>query len=349
MNAVAVVGDDIQLLRLLGRGGMGTVWLGRRAGELVAVKMMLPAFARQPRAVARFERELRILQKMRAGRAVRLVATGTHEGHPFAVMENVAGTSLADRFDAHGKPPPAIAFRIVRQLLMALSEVHAEGVVHRDVKPANIMLCGMDDTLDVCLVDFGVASSDGEGRAAPEDDGATVVGTGPYMSPEQLLEGGAGTIHEDMWAAAVLAYECVMGRIPFEGPSFAAVCRVIETGVFVTPSVASPDLPPSIDGWFARAFRRDLGERFSNVAEMAEAWDAATGGEDTSPGVRAWDVDAKRDITAPFVLTRRSGRPAVLGARRSRPSRRRYGAWTLVAAFAAAALVICVAAACAPH
>jgi eukaryotic-like serine/threonine-protein kinase len=345
MEAVAVIGEDIQLLRLLGRGGMGTVWLARRAGELVAVKMMLPKLACQPRAVARFGRELRILQSLRARHSVRLLGTGVHDGQPYAVMENVAGASLADRFDTHGKPPRAIAFRIVHRLLMALAEVHAECVVHRDVKPANIMLCGDDDALDVRLVDFGVASSDGEPRAALGDDDATVVGTGPYMSPEQLIEAGEGSVHEDMWAAAVVAYECVMGRLPFDGPSFAGICRIVDKGSFVAPSLACPDLPPAIDAWFTRAFAKPLDRRFPSAAEMAAAWDQATGDGLAACEARTWSGDEKRAITAALLLTRASGRQQKVSGTRLRE--RSSSAWA-VAVLVAATAVVFVAAAFAP-
>ncbi len=273
MQPVARVGEKIQLLRLLGRGGMGTVWLGRHEGALVAIKMMLPKLLGDPRAVARFERELRILGALRTSRAARLVCAGNHYGQPYAVMQNVDGVSLSDRFEASGgKPAYTVALRVIRELLAALGEVHAEGVVHRDVKPANVMLSGSEDEPRVTLVDFGVASSREEPRG--ESDAVT-VGTGPYMSPEQLVEGGVGSVHEDMWAAAVVAYECLLGCLPFDGPSYPAVCVAVTSGVFVRPCLASPELPRALDGWFARAFARKLEDRFADVAEMADAFEAA--------------------------------------------------------------------------
>ncbi len=336
LNAVAIMGEDIQLLRLLGRGGMGTVWLGRRDGRLVAVKMILPKLSSDPLAVARFARELRILDKLRAQHAVRLVGTGTHDGVPYGVMENVAGGSLADRFDVDGRPPRAIAFRLVQRLLSALAEVHAEGVVHRDVKPANIMLCAEDSDLDVRLVDFGVASSGGEPRIASEDGEATVVGTGPYMSPEQLSEGGEGTVHEDLWAAGVVAYECVVGRLPFDGPSFAGVYLWIDKGAFLAPSLAFPHLPPALDAWFARAFSRHLDERFADAEEMAAAWNEATEGAHGPLDDRPWSSDEPtRHLTAPTMLTRPIRRQKGSGTRR-----RRLGAYAVAAVLAVTALVL---------
>jgi eukaryotic-like serine/threonine-protein kinase len=275
MEGVASAGEEIRLLRLLGRGGMGTVWLGLRAGIVVAVKMMLPSLVAEPSAVARFERELRILGALRTRHAVRLLTSGRHAGHPYAVMENVLGTSLADRLEARGKPPCVVAFGIVRELLVALREVHAEGVVHRDVKPANIMLSGLEEGARVTLVDFGVASSRREPALAP-DPHSMRVGTAPYMSPEQLTVGGAGSVHEDLWAGAVVAYECLVGRVPFGAPSYAAGTATAKRIALLPPSAVCPDLPQALDAWFARAFAPRLDDRFSDAGAMAAAWDVAT-------------------------------------------------------------------------
>ncbi len=339
MDAVTIVGEDIQLLGLLGRGGMGTVWLGRSRGRLVAVKMMLPTLADDPLAIARFERELRILENLRAEHTVRFFGSGTHQGLPYAVMENVGGGSLADRFNADGTPPRAIAFVLVERLLSALAEVHAEGVVHRDIKPANIMLCGEDADLDVRLVDFGVASSGVEPRISSEHGAATVVGTGPYMSPEQLSEGGEGSVHEDLWAAAVVAYECVMGRLPFDGPSYAGVCLSIGRGAFVEPSLACPDLPRALDAWFDRAFCARVEGRFANAEEMVAAWHAATEGAHGALDDQAWSsTDSARDVAAPLLLTRCSMRRQKVSGTGPRP--RGLAAWTVAALMAATALVL---------
>jgi eukaryotic-like serine/threonine-protein kinase len=288
---------DIQLLRLLGRGGMGTVWLGRRAGVLVAVKIMLPKLHRDPLAIARFERELRILRAMRAKHAVRLVAHGTHDGQRYLVMENIEGSSLADRVDDKGRPPRALSFRIMRKLLASLREIHEEGVIHRDIKPANIMLCGSGAATDVRLVDFGVASSVHESTFDTLGDDM-MVGTAPYMSPEQLVDGGIGVVHEDMWAAAVVAYECLLGRMPFDGPTFDAVCIAVKRGVFLPPSDSLSGLAPSMDAWFARAFRKRTHDRFSDVAAMAAAWDDAVAATSPSARIAVWAMASTRVVTA---------------------------------------------------
>ena len=253
---------------------MGTVWLGRRDGVVVAVKMLLPAFAMDPYAVARFERELRILGALRTRHAVRLVSSGRRGGQPYAVMEHIDGANLADRLEAGARPEAELAVGIVRELLVALREIHAEGVVHRDVKPANIMVTDGEEGPAITLVDFGVASSRRELALVSDPDRVT-VGTAPYMSPEQLVFGGAGSVHEDMWAAAVVGYECLLGRVPFEGPSYAGVYRARKGLVVMPPRSLYDDLPAPLDRWFARALAPKLNDRFSDAGEMAAAWEIA--------------------------------------------------------------------------
>jgi hypothetical protein len=269
--------NRIKLLTPIGVGGMGAVWLGFDFAErtYVAVKMILPHLIENPDAVARFQREIRILGRLRTSRTVRLRASGIIDGRPFAVMERVHGASLSRRSAPGRLLPIGNVVTIVDQLLATLEDIHAEGVTHRDVKPSNIMLGGPDG-VEVTLVDFGVAASREEGVV--EREYATAAGTASHMSPEQLLAESHGDPREDLWAAGVVAYECLFGRIPFEAPSFGLAHVSGPAGLLVAPTLLRAELPASLDSWFERAFARDLADRFGDASEMRAAWQQATAG-----------------------------------------------------------------------
>src|SRR5262249_34710923 len=125
------------------------------------------------------------------------------------------------------------------------------------------------DTL-VKLVDFGIAKD----QSCPTEItvSGTTMGTPSYMSPEQVLESSNVDFRSDLWSAAVLAYRCLTGRLPFEGSSFGSVCVAIHSGSFVPPSQLNDRLPPNLDAWFARALSRDRADRFASASEMADAY-----------------------------------------------------------------------------
>ncbi len=264
--------SSIKLLTPLGTGGMGTVWLGfdQQERAYVAVKMILPHLVESADVVTRFHREIRILERLRGRRSVKLRAAGTVDGQPFAVMDRVPGTSLSRRIAQGASLPLPDVLRIVTQLLVALAEIHEQGITHCDVKPSNIMLSG--EELDVTLIDFGVAASRDDG----EVQGGSAVGTASHMSPEQLLAEGRGDGREDLWAAAVVAYECLLGRLPFNGPNFALAHVVTRADALVLPTALRSDFPPRLDRWFTRAFARDIDDRFADANEMRAAWECAT-------------------------------------------------------------------------
>ncbi len=264
-------GSGIELQKVLGHGGMGTVWLGwdPKRNQRVAVKMMLPYLINNQEALARFSREVRILEQLHETTGIRLLESGHYEGLPYAVMDAVEGTNLDEVLLQEGMLPLRTTTRLVNKVLNRLHEIHSAGIVHRDIKPSNIMLSGADDSMQVTLIDFGVASSPSNPWITQA--GAT-VGTPPYMSPEQAFEQGACDYRSDLWGVAVVAYKCLTGRLPFDGPSFAAVCLAIHRGTFVLPSEIRRELDPAIDQWFKRAFARDPKARFDSVLEMAEAW-----------------------------------------------------------------------------
>ena len=199
------VGQEYEVTRLLGGGGMGFVFLARdrTLDRVVAVKAIRPELATEV-AVSRFLREARILARIRHPNIIPVHHAGTADGLPFYVMDYVEGETLADRL-RRGRLSERDAVTVGRALLDALAAAHAEGVVHRDVKPANVFLTGGR----VLLGDFGVARVDTTDPDAASTSGN--IGTPAYMAPEQATGGGV-TEQTDLYAAGMVLYEMLTGR-----------------------------------------------------------------------------------------------------------------------------------------
>ena len=182
----------------IARGGMGDIYRAEDAelGRTVAVKVLGEHYADDEAVRGRFEREARAAARLsKAPNTVTIFDVGEHEGRPYIVMEYFAGGSLADRLAAEGAQPPGRALAWLAQTAAALDAAHASGVVHRDVKPANLLL---DDEGRVHVADFGVASATG---LASFTEVGSVVGTAGYLAPEQA-RGEAATSASDRYALA---------------------------------------------------------------------------------------------------------------------------------------------------
>ena len=215
------VGNSYILVCPVGQGATGTVWRGidRSTGEQVAVKLLHEGLLRQPKLVTRFVQERTILMMVRHQHIVGvrdLFSVGESIG---LVMDFVAGGSLRDRLRAAGTLPAAEASRLLAQVAAALAETHALGVVHRDVKPDNILLSGAGDSAEVRLTDFGIARVlDAAGLTTPH----AVIGTPHYMAPETIT-GGDASPAADVYALGVTLYELVCGHTPYVGEPFAVL------------------------------------------------------------------------------------------------------------------------------
>ncbi|MEO3788053.1 protein kinase [Actinocorallia sp. B10E7] len=257
-----VLNDRYRLDSMLGQGGMGAVWLGLDIllGRLVAVKTL---HGETPRASARFLREARTLAAVRSPGVVRVLDFGTaSDGTVFMVMEYVAGLTLAGKL-ATGPLTEPETLTLVASIARSLSAVHAAGIVHRDVKPANIML-NPDGT--VILVDFGIAVAQ-DGPKLTQS--GALVGTPSYLAPEQA-NGGPITPATDLYALGVVAYECLTGRPPFDGPTPMAV---VSKHLTEEP----PQLPSSFSATAAslvgRALAKAPADRWPDAVSMAQAAD----------------------------------------------------------------------------
>ena len=258
----------------LGHGGMGRVWLARdRAlGIEVAVKLLGPELEGDHAMLLRFAREAEIGERLNDEHIVKVLAHGALEdGLPYIVMEHVDGEDLHRRLRRCGRLSLRDTRSIVAQVCAGLRVLHGAGVVHRDIKPANILLGETWSGVSVKLADFGLSW---ESAASPLTQKNVLLGTPLYMSPERLTDQELGP-DCDLWALAVVAYECLTGRPPFAGNSYGAICIAIGRGQMSPPTVMRPDLWPELDAWFARALDPIRERRFGSATELERAFAAA--------------------------------------------------------------------------
>ena len=277
-----VIAGKLRLLRPLGHGGMGVVWAARHLALQtdVAVKFIRPErAAERPELVARFEREARTTARIAHPHVVRVMDYGAApSGVPYLVLELLRGFSLAELLERGGRLSFATARSLVRQIGSALESAHEHGVVHRDIKPHNVFITegSRGYPLFVKVLDFGVAKMLDVGAVPAGSPALTetgvVIGSAPYMSPEQLEGSKDVDLRSDLWSLAVIAYEALTGTQPFQGGSFVTVGAAVLAGRYRPASELRTDLPASIDDWFAKALCLDPGGRFQSAREMVEAF-----------------------------------------------------------------------------
>ena len=253
--------------RLVGRGGMGEIYLARDRllGRTVAVKLLAERLAEEPELRERFRREaLTAARLSEEPHVVTVYDVGVHAGRPFTVMEYLPGGTLAER--AQSRPvEPERALGWLAQAAAALDAAHGKGVVHRDVKPANLLFDGADR---LQVVDFGIArvTDDTLGMTAP----GTILGTAGYLAPEQAL-GRETTAASDRYALAVVAYELLTGGRPFARGSQTAEAAAQIHDPVPPASERAPWLPPQVDAVFARALAKSPVHRYPSSAAFVEA------------------------------------------------------------------------------
>ncbi|MGW4847325.1 protein kinase domain-containing protein [Nocardia brasiliensis] len=263
-----------RLDRLLGSGGSGQVWLAYddTTGRSVALKVLSATYAGEPSYRQRFTREARLAAQVRGPHLASIHAFGEHDGRLYLAMEFIAGVDLAALLQQEGPLPPARAVRIVMQVAQALDDAHRVGLVHRDVKPSNIML-GPDD--HVHLIDFGTAYRIDQPALTTSSN---VVGTLAYMAPERFS--GAGDARSDQYSLACVLYECLTARRPFGN---ADAAQSLLAHLMTEPPLAAqwnPAVPAALDAVIARGMAKVPEQRCASAGELAAAAYAAITGLD---------------------------------------------------------------------
>ena len=248
----------------IGRGGMGDIYRAtdEALGRAVAVKVLGEQYAQDQSVRERFSREALAAARL-SGRphVITIFDVGEWEGRPYIVMEYLGGGSLDDAIRQRGAVDPGQAVEWLEQAGAALDAAHAEGVVHRDVKPANLLL---DRDGNLHVADFGVASAAGLDSMTKT---GTVVGTAGYLSPEQA-QGEAATPASDLYGLAVLAFELLTGRRPFSGDTAAAEASAHIHAPIPSISGFRRELPRELDRVFERALAKDPRARYPSAAEF---------------------------------------------------------------------------------
>lgn len=263
-----MIGRQIGRYRIdarIGEGGMGVVYRGTQVtlDRAVAIKM-LAAHASDAENRERFRREALTLARLDHPNIVRIHDVEEEEGSSFIVMEYVGGGSLGDLLARSGPLPPVRAASIMAPVLSALHAAHLAGVVHRDIKPDNILF---SDTGQPKLTDFGIAHMRG---GSSRTRTGVMMGTPYYMSPEQAL-GRPVTPAADLYAVGVVLYEMLAGQVPFTGEDPVSVALQHVQGELVPLEAVRPELPPALCDIVQRAMARDPGLRFSSAASMQDA------------------------------------------------------------------------------
>jgi hypothetical protein len=274
-----VVADRFRLLRVLGEGGMGAVWLAHD-GSLdtqCAIKFIHGEAAESAEIRGRFEREAKSAAGLRSPHVVQILDYGVSDCTPYIAMEYLEGEDLSQRLNRLGRLPPAEVTAIMTQVAKALTKAHAAGLVHRDLKPANIFLVKDEDHDLAKVLDFGVAKTSVLGTGDGNTKTGSLLGTPYYMSPEQARGIKAVDHRSDLWAFAVIVFQCVTGRLPFVSEALGDLLIKIVTEDLPVPSTMAPDVPLSFDAWWSRAAQRDPARRFQSARELVDSLGLALG------------------------------------------------------------------------
>jgi serine/threonine-protein kinase len=282
----AIVGGRYAVRREIASGGICVVYEAEHlvTQARVALKLLHPAYRNRADQAARLLREARLLARLKHPSIVTIHDAGDCRDHgPFLALELIDGRPLDGLLLARHVLTVDQTVGLGVRLCEALEAVHAAGVVHRDVKPSNVLVCARPGGgSQVKLIDFGVAAgSDGVADARRLTRVGDVVGTLEYMAPEQLMESSPVDVRSDVYSVGVVLYECLSGRFPYEGSATALITAFVR-GTPV-PRIERDDLPPAVFAVLERALRIDPAARIPTAAELRAALEAAV----AAPGAPA--------------------------------------------------------------
>ena len=269
-----VLGGRYRLDRLIATGGMGVVYEAWDLGmeRQVALKVLDERSDKDSKRARRFQREVQVTGGIAHPNVVTIYDAGRdEEGYRFMAMELLPGPTLAAHLEDRPRPSLAFAAAVAGHVLDGLSAAHALGVVHRDIKPDNLVLCGSAHAPALKLIDFGVSKYDDHWGSMTD---GLVLGTPLYLSPEQI-HGAVVDARSDVWAVGVVLYEMLTGETPFAAATVLGTLTAISSRVPKLPSALRPDVPPALDAVVMKALSRSADERFESADEMSLAIEAA--------------------------------------------------------------------------
>jgi serine/threonine protein kinase/tetratricopeptide (TPR) repeat protein len=288
----SLLGGRFEVLEELGGGGMGMVYrvLDRKINEDVALKVLKPEVASDAGTIERFKNELKIARRITHKNVCRMYDLHDEAGTVFITMEYVPGEDLKSLIRRAGRLSVAKAVAVAKEIVDGLAEAHRLGVVHRDLKPQNIMI---DRDGGAKIMDFGIARQ----ASGPELTAAGVMmGTPTYMSPEQAA-GEAVDSRADIYAFGAILYEMVVGRPPFEGESALGVALKHRTVPPVPPRQSNPQIPEELDRLILRCLAKRMDDRYQNAEELSAA--LVRIGQEISGGTPVLTVMEGAGLTAP--------------------------------------------------
>ncbi len=279
-----------KLLRRIGSGGMADVWLAEdpHLQRRVALKILHRRFAQDREFVERFRREAEAAAGLSHPNIVAVFDRGDIEGTYYIAMQLLEGRSLKQLIDGGLTPEQSVG--LIRQVLEAAGFAHRNGVVHRDLKPQNVIV---DDEGKATVTDFGIARA----GASEITQAGSVMGTPHYLSPEQA-QGQAVTAVSDLYSIGVILYEALAGRVPFEADSAIAIAMKQVSHTPQRPSSINPAVSPALDAVVMRALAKDPGQRFQSADAFIAALDAAL----RNPGAAGGSTAAFAPLPPPVVV-----------------------------------------------
>src|SRR5437660_12279050 len=292
----SVIGLRYEILELLGRGGMGAVYKARdrEVNQLVALKVIRPDLANNPAIIERVKQELILARQVTHRNVIRIYDLAEADGVKFITMEFVAGEDLRALAHEKGKLTPQEAVEVMRQVCQALDAAHSVGVIHRDLKPQNIM---RDKTGRVLVMDFGLARSlEGEGMTQT----GALVGTMEYMSPEQALGEELGA-RSDLFTLGLIFYELLTGKMPYKAETALASLLKRTQGRATPISEHDRAIPRVLSGIVSKCLEREPERRYQTASQILtdlEGWQGKRAAASLSfPSVRPWG----RDVPWPLI------------------------------------------------
>jgi serine/threonine protein kinase len=265
-----VVDGRYTIVQMIGRGATADIFEAKdAAGTELALKILRGNLARDAIARARFDREVAVQERIRHANVARLYGAGlTRQGSPYLAMELVRGRSLAQILATEGRLDPKTAGFFCWQALRGLSATHAVGVLHRDLKPGNLVVePTATNNQRLVVIDFGFASL--EGGAGITQQGF-VVGSLSYMAPERLAGSDPVDERSDLYAMGIVLYELIAGQVPFQGDDAQVASGHLDQEIVALASLV-PHVPPGIDRVLAKAVTKRPADRYRSAQEMADA------------------------------------------------------------------------------